>query len=128
MSQLNKKYWETISEEYANIVGETGDINHQKIINPTVFALLGNLDGKTVLDAGCGNGYMSKQMAQTAKQVIGIDFTSNLIQDATRKNNTENVKFIEGDLTNLPFRENTFDVILCHMVLMDIESLESVAQ
>lgn len=124
--QKNKNYWKNISQEYDKNVGEKGDIRHEKIINPVVFNLLGNLSGKTVFDAGCGNGYLTRIMAKTAQKVVGIDFTKELIKRAKQKESSSNIEFIEGNLEQLPFSENSFDVILCNMVLMDVERIDKV--
>ncbi len=126
MPQQNQTYWNNIAKEYDKNVSEKGDIRHEKIINPVVFELLGDLRNKAVLDAGCGNGYFSRKIAKKAQKVIGIDFTYELIQKAKRKNSSQNIEFIEGDLEHLPFPLATFDVILCNMVLMDVERLNKV--
>lgn len=122
----NKIYWQKIAEIYNKNVGEKGDIRHEMIINPIVFNFLGNLKEKTVLDAGCGNGYLSRRMAKTAKKVVGIDLTEKLIASAKNRQNPQNTKFYVCDLEKLSFPENTFDVVLCNMVLMDVEKLQTV--
>lgn len=46
----------------------------QYSILPTILKLVGDLQGKTVLDLGCGDGFFSRPMAQSgAKWVIGLD-------------------------------------------------------
>lgn len=126
MTTANKQYWKNIAQEYDKNVGEKGDSRHEKIINPVVFNLLGDLSGKIILDAGCGNGYLSRRLAKTAFRVIGIDFTPELIKIAKSNNNPPNTEFIEGNLEKLPFSESIYDVILCNMVLMDVERLDKV--
>lgn len=91
------------------------------VINPIVFKLLGDLKGKTVLDAGCGNGYLLKRMAKTAKKIFGVDLTEKFIELAKNRDNPKNVEFSVGDIEKPRFSENTFDVVLCNMVIMDIE-------
>lgn len=86
--------------------------------------MLGDLTGKTVLDAGCGNGYLTRKMAQTAKKVYGVDFTEKLIELAKQKNNPANVEFSVGNLEKLQFPDSAFDLVLCNMVLMDVENIE----
>ena len=81
----NNKFWQEFSGQYDNLVGEEGDKYHRLVINPLVFKLLGNLKGKIVLDAGCGNGYLSRIMAKTAKKVVGADFTPQLIELAKKR-------------------------------------------
>lgn len=115
-------YWKHIAEEYDKIVKDKGDINHEQIINPVIFRFLGNLNDKIILDAGCGNGYLSRKIAKNAKKVIGVDFTEKLIKVAERQNKQKNVEFIVSNLKHLPFNDGFFDAVLCNMVLMDLEN------
>lgn len=78
----NKIRWEQIVDIWDKGIGEDGDIRHRLVINPVVFEYLGNLSGKIALDAGCGNGYLSRKLAKTAKKVVGVDFTEGLIDRA----------------------------------------------
>lgn len=124
--QKNKKYWEDIASEYAKIISEVGDPRHEQVVNPAVFELLGNLNDKVVLDAGCGNGYLSRRIAKTAKKVIGVDLTEELIKQAKNQHNPQNVEFMLGNLENLPFDNEVFEVVLTNLVLIDVENLNLV--
>jgi ubiquinone/menaquinone biosynthesis C-methylase UbiE len=124
--QKNKKYWQQIAEIYDRNVGEKGDVRHEMVINPVVFQFIGDLKGKTVLDAGCGNGYLSRRLAKTAEKVFGVDLTEKLIEFAKNRENPNNLEFSIGNIEKLEFSENTFDVVLCNMALMDIERLQTV--
>lgn len=121
--QKNKKYWGKIAKLYHANVGEKGDIRHEMVINPVVFKFLGNLEGKVVLDGACGNGYLSRRMAKTAKKVVGVDFTEKLIEFAKHQDNPKNLEFLVGNLEKLQFENQVFDVVLCNMALMDIERM-----
>lgn len=125
MSQ-NKIYWSSIAHKYDSLVKEVGDQSQQLIINPIVQELLGDLKGKCVLDAGCGNGYWTRRMAQTAQRVVGVDFTEKLIESAKSRGVQSNTEFIIGNLERLLLADATFDVVLMNMVLLDIEELSSV--
>jgi ubiquinone/menaquinone biosynthesis C-methylase UbiE len=126
--QSNQDFWKDFAGEYAELVGEEGDVRHKLVVNPAIFSLLGNLKEKTVLDAGCGNGYLTRKMAETAKEVTGIDLTEKLIEIAKSKNNPPNVKFLQGSVNELPFDDKTFDTILSNLVLMDVEDLDKTAK
>lgn len=126
INQKNRRYWKDIAKEYDQNVGEKGDIRHELIVNPFVFQLMGNLKSKKVLDAGCGNGYLTRKMAKSAKQVIGVDITEELIEIAKNKDNPQNVEFIQANLESLPFVDGYFDSILSNLVLVDIERLDKV--
>ena len=124
----HSNYWSKISTNYDEAVGESGDQSQNKIINPIVKRLLGDLSDKTILDAGCGNGYWTRKLAPQAKRVIGIDFTDRLIKKAIERGVPENASFIVGNLEQLDFEDRTFDIVLLSMVLMDIENLDAVVE
>ncbi len=69
-----------------------------------------------LLDAGCGTGamlYMFKR-DYPDKQYTGIDLSEKMIETAKKKQ-LEGVRFVAGDCENLPFAENSFDVVTCSM-------------
>lgn len=74
--------------------------------------------GKTVLDAGCGNGRHIKSdfSKYGCKEIIGVDL-GNQVFEAKRTNNAPNTHFVQADLQNLPFKKGVFDVITSHGVL-----------
>ncbi len=122
----NKNYWSSIATKYDDTVKETGDQSQQLVINPKVEEMLGDLHGKVVLDAGCGNGYWARRMAQTAERVVGVDFTDQLIERARGRGVPSNTEFIIGNLENLLLADDTFDVVLMNMVVLDLENLQMV--
>lgn len=124
MSQT-KAYWSSIARNYDAVVKETGDQSQQLIINPVVQELLGDLKDKCVLDAGCGNGYWTRRMAETAQRVVGVDFTEELIERARSRGVPKNAEFIIGNLERLLLAKDTFDVVLMSMVLLDLEDLST---
>ncbi|HUD20212.1 MAG TPA: class I SAM-dependent methyltransferase [Patescibacteria group bacterium] len=122
---VNKLRWEQIADIWDKGIGEKGDIRHELVINPIVGEFLGDLHGKTVLDAGCGNGYISRKMAKTAKKVVGVDFTEKLVEIAiTRSQNFHNIEYKVENLEALQLSDALFDVVLCNMVLMDLANLD----
>src|SRR5215469_10585811 len=52
---------------------EEGDGAHRWLLNPTLFALIGEPSGKRVLDAGCGQRYLCRLLARRGAQVTGIE-------------------------------------------------------
>lgn len=69
--------------------------------------------GATVLDAACGVGYGSVMMIEHGKaaKVIGMDLSEQAIGEARRRyNSVQNAIFCLGDVENLAFDDNSFDV------------------
>jgi SAM-dependent methyltransferase len=66
---------------------------------------------RSVLDAGCGVGYGSAYLAETAQRVVGLDLSEEAIAYARRRYGGPNVEFVVGDLLALPQGPDTFDVV-----------------
>tara|TARA_Y100000817_G_scaffold287568_1_gene256213 strand:+ start:292 stop:1008 length:717 start_codon:yes stop_codon:yes gene_type:complete len=67
-----------------------------------------------VLDVATGTGDVAFKLAPKTEKVTGIDIASNMIDLANKKKDKKkllNVDFLVGDAENLPFEDNTFDVI-----------------
>ena len=69
-----------------------------------------------LLDAGCGTGAMLGMFRQDCadKNYTGIDLSEKMIE-AAKKKELDGVCFVAGDCENLPFEENSFDVVTCSM-------------
>nr|MCR4611708.1 class I SAM-dependent methyltransferase [Lachnospiraceae bacterium] len=67
-----------------------------------------------LLDCGCGTGPMISILHEkdSTKHYVGLDLTPKMIEVASAKN-LEGVDWIVGDCENLPFEDDTFDVIIC---------------
>ena len=65
-----------------------------------------------VLDAASGEGYGAAILAASAAHVTGIDRNETVIQEAAAKYPLENLAFVAGDVTELPFQEGVFDRII----------------
>jgi ubiquinone/menaquinone biosynthesis C-methylase UbiE len=65
------------------------------------------------LDVGCGSGLVSRYLAQEyGGEVTGIDIDPEQIELARRDAaGVENVRFLEADAAELPFQENSFDIV-----------------
>jgi SAM-dependent methyltransferase len=76
-----------------------------------------DLDGKLVLDAGCGMGRFSDVASRWGATVVGVDLSRAV--DAARRNlgTRETVHLAQADILRLPFAGATFDVIVSIGVL-----------
>lgn len=75
-----------------------------------------------VLDAGIGTGAMSAAFVDNyagAIDLTGIDISADMLAQAERrlKQNHLSAQFLQADVNNLPFADNTFDVVLVAHVL-----------
>src|SRR5262245_5146257 len=71
-------------------------------------------DGDTVLDVACGSGNATIPAAKTGATVTGLDLTPELLE-AGKANAAEagvEIDWIEGDAEQLPFDDDSFDVVV----------------
>jgi len=84
--------------------------------------------GIKVLDIGCGGGSACEFLARLNACVSGIDLSLNSIKIAQEHANESNLKidYRWGVAENLPYEENSFDVILCFDVLEHVDDWKQV--
>jgi SAM-dependent methyltransferase len=75
-----------------------------------------------VLDVACGPGFLTMAFAARAEQVTGFDATEALLDlaraEASRRG-LGNVTFASGDAEQLPYADESFDVVACRAALHD---------
>ena len=86
-----------------------------------------------VLDCGCGTGSISVGLAQTVYSglVVGIDISPVQIghaRAASIQNEIQNLKFMVGDVYELPFNDGTFDAVFAHTLLLNLANPEKAVQ
>ncbi|AIQ55096.1 glycosyltransferase [Paenibacillus sp. FSL R7-0331] len=68
--------------------------------------------GKRVLDAACGEGYGSYLLSKGAASVEGLDISSESIMNAQLKYNKDNLNYSVGSIDQLPFQNDSFDIVV----------------
>jgi SAM-dependent methyltransferase len=77
--------------------------------------------GKRVLDAGCGEGFCTRRLAEAAAEVVGVDYSAEAIETSRRSWSAPNLSFRVEDLSRPPAGDERYDVILNFQVLEHIE-------
>ena len=102
--EIQNKLWSRQTQDWANIQEKTGFSGYEYALNQLELNEHVNL-----LDVGCGSGIFSDFAQSKGISITGIDACENLIKHAIQRN--PNVRFLEGDMEELPFSNGSFDVV-----------------
>lgn len=76
-------------------------------LQQAVVALLKQLDVKSILDIGCGEGYYTSAMQQVVEQCVGVDIAKTAVQRAAKLN--PKVTWVVGTGATLPVLDQSMD-------------------
>lgn len=79
------KRWDKHAKAFTADYDEHGGIHREVLLNPALFQLLEDIDKKKVLDAGCGEGYLSRKLAKLGASVTAVDYSVKMIEIAKHK-------------------------------------------
>ena len=85
---------------------------------------INDLKDKQVLDVGCGDGVLSYLFAKEDAKVSGIDYSDIAIEFAKEKTKGLNINFQQGSAYELPFEDNSFDIVISSDVIEHLEDVE----
>ena len=101
---IQAKLWGQRPEDWAKIQEQTGDAGYNY-----VFDFLQTINRLKLLDVGCGSGLFSDMANGKGADVIGIDASDKLIDQAKLRN--ANITFLTGEMEELPFEDDLFDLV-----------------
>lgn len=119
--------WDRHAEQLAAVTGEFGDINKEVVLTPVLLDMLGEVAGKRILDAGCGEGFLSRLMAGMGARVTGVDLSAKLLEIANERTPAQStIDYILADLERLDALEDaSFDLIVSSMALQDLPDYQA---
>lgn len=120
----------TFAEYWNERAGETGEVYKRFVLDPLLFSELGSFNGKTVLELGCGNGYLAKRFLDAGvEQLILVDISEHNLEYASQKVDSSKVTFLLQDATKKwQLDTQSVDVIYSNMMLNEIEDIQAVCR
>jgi ubiquinone/menaquinone biosynthesis C-methylase UbiE len=101
--------------------------NHDRyrtgLTNAAVFDAIGPASGLRILDAGCGEGYMARELAAQGADVLGVDSSPSLIEAAsalTSGSGETSPRFHVNDVADLDAESSSYDLVLCNHLMNDL--------
>ena len=102
--------WQRVASKYDSVWASST----QQFVCPLLDAVEVS-EGLSVLDVGCGPGYVATSAAARGAIPRGLDFSREMVGIAQRM--FPEIEFQEGDAQNLPFVDETFDRVLANFSL-----------
>jgi len=125
LTKKARKDWNRFAGTYQALREESGTAN-ELIEIPAMLGLIGDVDNKRVLDAGCGFGYYSILLAKKGAIVTGIDLSEKMIELA-EKNAVEasvECQFFVCDMQDLSmFSSGAFDLVTSSLAVSYLDNL-----
>jgi SAM-dependent methyltransferase len=117
--------WEGNAGFWVQIIREHRDRYRTELTDAAVLAAAGDCQGLDVLDIGCGEGYMARELARRgARHVTGADKSPALIAAAAEASTgLRGVAFREADVAQLPFPDAAFDLAMANHLLNDLADI-----
>jgi 2-polyprenyl-3-methyl-5-hydroxy-6-metoxy-1,4-benzoquinol methylase len=123
------RYWDINADLWAAQVRNGYDVWRDRLNTPAFMAFAGDVNGKSILDAGCGEGTSTRLLARNGARVIGVDISRRMIELAIQEEQKEHlgIRYEVASYSDLSlFGTASFDVVVSFMTLMDGPNLEGV--
>jgi SAM-dependent methyltransferase len=119
VTSKNRAFWNASSDAYQQAHGHALDEKPLAWgvwrIPEADLRILGDLEGRDVLELGCGAAQWTISLLQAGARAIGIDLSERQLDHARsrfRKSGKE-LSLVHSDAESLPFRDESFDVVFC---------------
>lgn len=125
MENDQNRFYSSVSEHYSEI------FPYNPMQLQFLKSSLADLRGLHILDVGCATGELAYQLAEAGAVVTGIDLNEDLLHQARKKNNHQNILYAGVDMLDLEnyFRNQFFDAVICFgNTLVHLPDSDSVLQ
>lgn len=114
-------------EQYQSI---RTDFSANELIEiPQLFELIGNVEGLSILDLGCGaGGHDRKLIEMGAKKVVGIDLSNNMIKEAMKNTNCNSIEYKVMSMNDIDKINEKFDMVISSLAIHYVEDYDGLCK
>lgn len=122
-----RQCWNENADTWAEHVRKGWDSYREYFNNPAFLRFLGDVKGKTILDAGCGEGYNTRILARAGARMAGVDISDRMVDLAKESEMSDplGIQYEVAPFASLSmFPDESFDAVVSTMALMDSPDFE----
>lgn len=96
---------------------------------PQLFSLIGDVKGKKILNLGCGAGGHDRKLIELgAESVLGIDLSQNMINEATKNNSSDKIRYKIMSMLDIDSLNEKFDLVISSLAIHYIEDYDGLCK
>ncbi|HZF11603.1 MAG TPA: class I SAM-dependent methyltransferase [Thermoanaerobaculia bacterium] len=117
--------WDGIADDWV-AHADTNDYRNDFLL-PRMLQLLGDVQGLSILDLGCGEGGYSRELTRRGARVVGVDGSPRLIEVARQRTLAQGlaIEYVRANASAMDdVAPTSFDRVVAAMSLMDVEDYE----
>jgi SAM-dependent methyltransferase len=115
--------WQSSAAAWIAEMGELGDFGRRYVLDPVMLPRAVAGAPRNALDVGCGEGRFCRMLKSQGVDSVGIDPTPALIAAARARD--AGGPYLKASAERLPFRDETFDLVVSYLSLIDIPDLQA---
>lgn len=123
--------WDRIATKRASQIESGTDLSFNHVLLPTVLSLVSDCDLNSVIDVGCGAGFLTRELACRSAEVVGVDISAKSVEYAVERwGATPNLRFYLTSIEEYAQRAERpgFGLAVCNMTLMTVLDLDNVVK
>jgi SAM-dependent methyltransferase len=122
-SVLRDNGWDSSAAAWIADMGETGDFGRAHVLDGAMLERIRGRSFRTALDVGCGEGRFCRMLRVESIGTIGVEPVKMLRETAMARDPTGT--YLAARAEALPFREQSFDLVVSYLTLIDIDGIEA---
>lgn len=122
MRNPDENGWQSSAPFWIEHIGEEGDFARQFVLDTPMLQRVKELQPQRALDVGCGEGRFCRMLSHLGISTVGVDPVQTMVNHAKQRDPDGHytVSFAE----DLPFEDNSFDLVVAYLTLIDIDLLQ----
>lgn len=117
--------WKSNARPWIQAIEDKQIESRNLVTNKAIINTINQLPGKSILDIGCGEGWLLAELASSGLNTSGVDVVPELLKQAKKNTDSRLYQLAYEDITSQSFAHK-FDIIVCNFSLIGNESVQHI--